>query len=257
MAHSFIEAFPTEVEALRSYARSFPDSSTFLVDTYDTMRGINKAVGLAGEMRRRGSALRAVRLDSGDLLELSTKARALLDRAGLQDVQIFASGGLDEFEIDRLLRAGAPIGGFGVGSMVGVSADAPWTDSAYKLVEYDGRPTLKLSPGKQTLPAAKQVFRYRDAGGTYVRDVISLATEGPPDSGGEPLLHEVMRDGRRLEEPESLGELRDRLAREFRRLPARHKALRSPAMYDVTVSPALARLARDAEVQVRERELGP
>ena len=146
MAHSFVEAFPREEQAFRSYAESFPDSSTFLVDTYDTLEGVRKAIPLATDMKRRGHPLRAVRIDSGDLLDLSTRARKILDEAGLQDVQIFASGGLDDFAVDELLRTGAPIGGFGVGTKVGVSADAPWTDCAYKLVEYRGRPTLKLSP---------------------------------------------------------------------------------------------------------------
>ena len=180
MAHSFVETFPTELDSFRAYAESFPDSTTLLVDTYDTLEGVKKAVSVAGEMRRRGHVSRAIRLDSGDLLDLAVKARAMLDGAGLADVQVFASGGLDEFGVDSLLGSGAPIDGFGVGTKVGVSADAPWTDCAYKLVEYDGRPVLKLSPGKQSLPGRKQVFRYRDESGIYVRDVVGLADEQPP-----------------------------------------------------------------------------
>src|SRR6516162_11120433 len=130
------------------------------------------------------------------MLDLSRKARAILDEAGLPEVQIFASGGLDELEVDELLRAGAPIDAFGVGTKVGVSADAPWTDCAYKLVEYAGRPVLKLSAKKQTLPGPKQVFRFRDAGGTYLRDVVAKAEER--SEGGEPLLGEVMKEGRRV-----------------------------------------------------------
>ena len=118
MAHSFIESFPTEEDAFRAYADSFPDESTFLVDTYDTVEGVKKAIHVALEMHRNGDALRAVRLDSGDLLDLSVKSRALLDDAGLNDVQVFASGGLDEFALDTLLSAGAPIDGFGVGTNV-------------------------------------------------------------------------------------------------------------------------------------------
>ena len=254
MAHSFVEAFPTEIDAFRSYASSFPNTSTFLVDTYDTREGMERAIEVANEMRRHGSALHGVRLDSGDLLELSGMARALLDEAGLRDVEVFASGGLDEFEVDRLLSAGAPIDGFGVGTLVGVSADAPWSDCAYKLVEYDGRPTLKMSSGKRSQPGAKQVYRYRVTGGDYVRDIISLAAEGPPEGDAEPLLHGVMRDGKRLEGPEPLGEVRERLAEDFRRLPATSKTLRSPARYDLSVSPGLARLTKATEAQVGRRE---
>src|SRR6516162_8805652 len=111
------------------------------------------------------------------MLDLSRKARAILDEAGLPEVQIFASGGLDEFEVDEFVRAAAPIDAFGVGTKVGVSADAPWTDCAYKLVEYAGRPVLKLSTKKQTLPGPKQVYRYRGTEGRYLRDIITQAKE--------------------------------------------------------------------------------
>ena len=167
MAHSFIEAFESEEQALRAYARSFPDDSTFLVDTYDTPSGVEKAAAVAAAMAEQGHSLQAVRLDSGDLLELAARSREILDRAGLPRVRIFASGGLDEHEVDRLLREGAPIDGFGVGTKVGVSQDAPWSDCTYKLVEYDGRPTLKLSTDKATLPGPKQVYRFVDQQGSY------------------------------------------------------------------------------------------
>ena len=256
MAHSFVQCFPDELDSFRAYAESFPDTSTFLVDTYDTVEGVRRAIGVAGEMRRRGHALTAIRLDSGDLLDLSVKARALLDEAGLEGVQVFASGGLDEFELDALLRAGAPIDGFGVGTKVGVSADAPWTDCAYKLVEYDGRPTLKLSSKKQTAPGPKQVFRLRDGTGAYERDVIGLAGERPPDNGAEALLSEVMASGKRLGQPPTLEQLRERFAREFACLPDRHKALRSPAMYPVNASEKLRKLQQTISKEVRDRELG-
>jgi nicotinate phosphoribosyltransferase len=256
MARSFVEAFPREEQALRAYAESFPDNSTFLVDTYDTLEGVRKAVALAVEMRRRGHPLRAVRIDSGDLLDLSIRARAILNDAGLQDVEVFASGGLDEFAVDELLRAGAPIGGFGVGTKVGVSADAPWTDCVYKLVEYRGRPTLKLSAGKRSLPGPKQVFRYSDESGEYLHDVIAPATEQRRDTGGEPLLTEVMRGGRLMNQLPPLEELRERFAREFAHLPEAHKALRSPATYEVRYSQGLTDLQATVEAQVRERELG-
>ena len=256
MAHSFVQCFPDELDSFRAYAESFPDTSTFLVDTYDTVEGVSKAIAVAREMQRRGHSLAAIRLDSGDLLALSVKARALLDEAGLEGVQVFASGGLDEFELDALLRAGAPIDGFGVGTKVGVSADAPWTDCAYKLVEYDGRPTLKLSSKKQTAPGPKQVFRLRQETSAYERDVIALAEERPPDKGTEALLSEVMANGKRLGKPPTLRQLRERFTREFACLPDRHKALRSPAMYPVNASEKLRKLQQTVTKEVRNCELG-
>ena len=254
MAHSYVTSFQSEIESFRYFARSFPDTSTFLVDTYDTLEGTMKAALVAREMREQGHPLRAIRLDSGDMLDLSRKARVILDEAGLPEVEIFASGGLDEFEVDELLRAGAPIDAFGVGTKVGVSADAPWTDCAYKLVEYAGRPVLKLSTKKQTLPGPKQVFRFRDAGGTYLRDVVAKAEER--SEGGEPLLGEVMKEGRRVAPDPTLEELRKRFRREFACLPQRHKALRSPEVYDVRIGKELEQLRQRIVRETTARELG-
>ena len=256
MAHSFITAFDQEIDSFRAYAESFPDSSSFLVDTYDTLAGTRHAAEVAREMRESGHALRAIRLDSGDLLELSLKARSELNRSGLGGVQIFASGGLDEFGIEALLDAGAPIDGFGVGTKVGVSADAPWTDCVYKLVEYDGQPTLKLSSQKQTLPGPKQVFRFYDGARNYLHDVIARATEKPSGAGSEPLLEEVMRDGERLVSLPSLQQLREHFRVQFSRLPEVHKALRSPMHYSVTTSEELEELRSRVSREVMERELG-
>ena len=250
MAHSFITAFENETEAFRAYARSFPDTSTFLVDTYDTLEGTRNAARVGLEMREQGHELRAIRLDSGDMLDLSQKARGILDEAGLSNVQIFASGGLDEFEVERLLSAKAAIDGFGVGTKAGVSADAPWTDCAYKLVEYDGRPTLKLSTNKQTLPGVKQVFRYRDPDAIFSHDVI--ASEGelqPPNS--ESLLQTVMTSGAKTAEHPTLPELRQSFAREFALLPYKHKAIEAPANFDVRISNMLAKLQADVAAGIR------
>ena len=150
MAHSYVEAFPTEADAFRAFAQDFPSRTTFLVDTYDTANGVRNAIEVIGELGLTEPL--GVRLDSGDLDALSRQARAILDEAGLTHVRIFASGGLDETDVDRLVTAGAPIDSFGVGTRVGVSADAPYLDSVYKLVEYDGRPVLKLSAEKSTEP---------------------------------------------------------------------------------------------------------
>lgn len=245
MAHSFITSFESELDAFNAYAAAFPNSSTFLVDTYDTISGVENAIRAAKRMRESGCELRAVRLDSGDLLDLSRKARAMLDAAGLPNVQVFASGGLDEYEIERLAASGAVIDGFGVGTMVGVSADYPWLDCVYKMVEYDGRPVLKLSEGKRTLPGGKQVFRRIDDDGMYAGDIIACADE-PAPTGATPLLREVMRDGARLTAAPALSELRERFAQEFDRLPSAHKRLRSPAAYSVSVSDRLIALQRQA-----------
>ena len=256
MAHSFVTAFEEETDAFRAYARSFPDSSTFLVDTYDTLEGTRKAIVVAREMERRGHRLRAIRLDSGDLLDLAHGARSLLDQAGLKEVQVFATGGLDELQIEALLEAGAPIDGFGVGTKLGVSADAPWADCVYKLVDFGGRPVLKLSTDKATLPGGKQVYRLRDEGGDYVRDLIALASEGPPSPGHEPLLGDIVRGGRRVQSLPPLEGRRERFARELPCLPDRHKAPSSPSAYDVGISDRLSSLRSTLTHEVRERQLG-
>ena len=256
MAHSFVTTFEEEKDSFQAYARSFPDTSTFLVDTYDTLVGVTKAIAVAQDMKRSGHALWAIRLDSGDLLDLSLKSRTLLDEAGLKEVQIFASGGLDEFEVEALLKSGAPIDAFGVGTKVGVSADAPWTDCAYKLVEYDGRPVLKLSPGKQSLPGSKQVYRHSDGDGRLLGDVIARADEPPVDGAAEPLLREVMREGSLVASLPTLEELREAFGREFASVPDRHKALRSPALYEVATSAGLEKLRLQVTQAVTRRQAG-
>jgi nicotinate phosphoribosyltransferase len=224
-----------------------------LVDTYDTIEGTRKAVEVATELRQNGHNLRAIRLDSGDLLDLSRRARALLDGAGFRDVRVFASGGLDEYKVDELLRAGAPIDGFGVGTKVGVSADAPLTDCAYKLVQYAGQPVLKLSPKKQTLPGPKQVYRRCGPDGRYLTDVIARADGAAPD-GTEPLLRLVMAGGKRVEPAEPLPAARERFRQEFAALPESCKALRSPEAYEVRVSEPLEALWRQVVETTKRRE---
>ena len=159
MAHSYITSFDDEAEAFRAYARRFPDRSILLLDTYDTINAAHIAVDVAKEMEADGHRLTGVRLDSGDFDDLSRQVRRILDYAGLDYVRIVASGGLDEYELERLIRGGAPIDMFGVGTRVGVSADAPYCDMVYKMVCYGSRPVMKLSAGKASLPGGKQVFR--------------------------------------------------------------------------------------------------
>ncbi|MBM3924976.1 MAG: nicotinate phosphoribosyltransferase [SAR202 cluster bacterium] len=256
MGHSFVTSFPREIDAFRAYAKSFPDTSVFLVDTYDPIDGTKNAVTVGLEMLREGHYLRGIRLDSGDLLNLSGKCRALLDEAELRFVRIFASGGLDEYEVERLVKGGAAIDGFGVGTKVAVSADASWTDCAYKLVEYGGVPTLKLSAGKETLPGAKQVYRCYDNQGLYDRDVISMEDEEPAQDGGEPLLQEVMRGGRRVKTAPGLEELREFHLSEMAKLPEQFKDINAKARFNVEISPGLESLRKRVVQRVLTKELG-
>jgi nicotinate phosphoribosyltransferase len=234
MAHSYVEAHDTELEAFRAFSELYPET-ILLVDTYDTLDGVRKVIDLA---RERGDdfQVRGVRLDSGDLAALATEARALLDEAGLDDVQIFASSGLDEHKIRALLDANAPIDGFGVGTKMGTSADQPALDSAYKLCGYAGEPRMKLSSEKSNLPGRKQVVRqYED--GTAVRDVI--ATETDDRHAGAPLLERVMADGERTDAGtrRPLDAHREHAAARLAELPARLRAL-DPAAdpYEVALS---------------------
>jgi nicotinate phosphoribosyltransferase len=235
MAHSYVQAHDDEYAAFATFARLYPET-VLLVDTYDTIEGVRKVTALARAM---GDDFRvtAVRLDSGDLGALASAARRILDEAGLQRVGIFASGGLDEGQIARLLAGGAPIDGFGVGTDMGVSADAPSLDIVYKLVEYAGRGRIKLSPGKSVLPGRKQIYRVERDG---MADHDVLARHDEP-AVGRPLLEPVMKDGARLPGGRvSLDDSRALARREIDRLPAPLRAL-TPAVnpYGVTVSEAL------------------
>ncbi len=215
MAHSYIQAHESEMAALEAFAALYPET-TLLVDTYDTLEGVQKVIALS---RKLGKKFRvgAIRLDSGDLASLAKAARRKLDGAGLQNVSIFASGGLDEFAIADLVAAGAPIDGFGVGTNLAVSNDVPSLDIAYKLVEYADAPRSKLSPGKVIIPGRKQVYRRVDDG-LLAGDVIARHDE---KCEGEPLLRQVMRSGKPMEgEPPSLDEIRAHARRERTQLPS-------------------------------------
>jgi nicotinate phosphoribosyltransferase len=251
MAHSYVTSFEHEIDSFRAFARSFPNTTVLLLDTYDTVVAATRAVEVAHEMEARGHRLQGVRLDSGDLLGLSLHVRQILDEARLNDVLILASGGLDEFEVDRLVSAGAPIDGFGVGTRMGVSGDAPWLDMAYKLVQYAGRPVLKLSTGKVSLANEKQVFRLRDSDSRFRGDVIGLADEPLPEPDAEALLETFMEEGRLVAPLPPLQELRDRFERDFAALDDRFKALKKAPKYPVRLSRDLRRLQ-----QALEREAG-
>ena len=241
MAHSFIQAHQTEREAFTDFALSRPRDVTFLLDTYDTEAAARKLVEIAPGLKARGVTIRSVRLDSGDLAALAFAVRAILDAGGLKEVGIFASGGLDELELARMFAAGAPIDGFGVGTALVVSADAPALDCAYKLQEYAGQPRRKRSSGKATWPGRKQVYRSYDGNGRMLRDVLTV--EGDPQSG-EPLVTQVMAAGERTWPAEPLDAVRARVRREIGRLPERLKNLEDCATpMPVEVAPALRALA--------------
>lgn len=244
MAHSYIESFGSETEAFRAYAEDFPGRVVLLVDTYDTIRGVEKAIAVAHEMADRGVSIAAIRLDSGDMGALARRARRMLDDAGLSSIQILASGGLDEWAIADL--AGAPIDAFGVGSRVGTADGASYLDSVYKIVAYDGRPVAKLSTEKETLPGPKQVWRRRDG------DVIGLRGEDGPD-GGEPLLVRVMEGGTRLDRS-TWREARDRLAADLEAIPGPLRRL-DAGSYPVDRSPRLRELHREVRERIGRREL--
>jgi nicotinate phosphoribosyltransferase len=235
MAHSYIQVHDDEMDAFRRFAELYP-RTVLLVDTYDTLEGVRRVTRLAQELGE-GFQVSAIRLDSGDLAQLAIEARGILDDAGLESVQIVASGGLDEYEIAKLLANGAPIDSFGVGTALGVSDDAPSLDIVYKLTEYAGTGRIKLSTDKPILPGRKQVFRQYDAG-VAVRDMIAHIDEEHP---GRPLLAPVMRAGRRVAgNILSLDEARAHAAEELNALPARLRTL-EPAdpPYAVEVSEAL------------------
>ena len=237
MAHSYIQAHDDELDALRQFTSLYPDT-VLLVDTYDTLAGVKKVVALAEEL---GSAfgVRAIRLDSGDLGALAHAARHILDDAGLHHVEIFASSNLDEYALADLVSQDAPIDGFGVGTRMSVSSDAPTIDCAYKLVSYAGRGRMKLSAGKSSLPGRKQVYRLQESG-TYLGDVIAFADERV--TAGTPLLIPVMRQGVRLSAGRSdLAAARERARQQQEALHPRLRALHSAnPPYEVSLSESLA-----------------
>ena len=248
MAHSYVEAFPSEIEAFRAFAEDYPDRVTLLVDTYDPESGVENVIRVARELAGRGHSLLGIRLDSGDLAALAFRARSMLDAEGLSEVQILASGGLDEHAIARLEASGAPIDAYGVGTKVGVSADAPYVDSVYKIVSYEGRPVAKLSPAKATSPASKQVWRLPGWSG----DLVALREEPAPE-GAEPLLVEVMRDGKRTSH-DGLEEAAACFDRDHGALPPGLRTL-DPAPYRVEGSDALESLAHRVRASIEAREL--
>jgi nicotinate phosphoribosyltransferase len=246
MAHSFIQAHDSETAAFEAFARARPKGLVLLIDTYDTVAAAQEVVRLAPKLREAGIEIEGVRIDSGDLLALSRVVRAIFDQGGLQDVTIFASGGLEEDDLARFVRAEAPIDGYGVGTSLTTSSDAPALDCAYKLEEYAGVGRRKRSPGKATWPGRKQVWRRFDAEGAMTGDLLGLESG---KHAGEPLLYPVMIDGRRLAGP-SLAEARAHAAASLARLPIGLRDLVQAAPYPVDIGEDLLRLTEEVDARV-------
>ncbi|MEP7337941.1 MAG: nicotinate phosphoribosyltransferase [Acidobacteriota bacterium] len=239
--HSWTLAFEKEMDAFRAYHKVFPESTTLLLDTYDTLQ----AARLATEF---GLKLRGVRLDSGDIGALAKQVRAILDEAGMEGTRILASNDLDEFKIAELLAADAPVDVFGVGTELSTSRDAPALGGVYKLVEVEFpdhvEPKMKLSREKATYPHRKQVWRERASGGDFLGDVVAMADEA--GQRGEPLLEPVMRDGHLLESPPDLKDVQQYARQQLAKLPPQYKAISDAENYPVRFS---------AELEQRRSEL--
>jgi nicotinate phosphoribosyltransferase len=234
MAHSWVQSFDTENDAFAAFARVFPENTTLLVDTYDTLEGVRLAAAIEPPVR-------AIRIDSGDLGTLSRAARAILDERRRPAVKIIASGDLDEDKIAQLVASGAPVDGFGVGTELITSRDAPALAMVYKLVELNGEGKFKLSPAKRTYPMAKQVFRRRDRNGRFCGDHVTQADE---TAEGEPLLKPILRSGRLVTDLPSLEDIRVRCREQLDALPERLLGLDAQPVYPITYSDALEAHAR-------------
>jgi len=254
MAHAYVQAHETERTAFESFARAQPGNVVLLIDTYDTENGARIVVDLAPRLRQSGIAVKAVRLDSGDLAAQARKVRKILDDGGLEETGIFCSGNLDEYRLRDLVQDGAPINGFGIGTRLNTSDDAPSLECVYKLVEYDGKPRRKHSEGKATWPGRKQVYRHYAADGRMQADALTVEGDIQP---GQPLLETVMRGGNLVRPLDSLSAIRERTAQQLAELPEHLRALEADLRYTVRIAPALAALADQTdEIIFREKGNG-
>ena len=256
MAHSFVMFFDKEIEAFRAFAKTFPDKSLLLIDTFNDIAGAEKAAIVAEELQKKGHKLTGVRIDSGDLVEISKKVRTLLDEKELDYVKIFASGDLDEYKIEELLGKGAKIDAFGVGTRMSTSEDRPYIDVIYKLCEkMDKRgkfaPTMKLSKGKITLPGRKQVFRVKGKTGDFVKDIIALDNE---ECQGDPLLVKVVEKGELIYNLPMLEAIRENALENLSKLPDRYKRLHKTSSYPVETSPLLKKMINELAKELKKIE---
>ena len=251
MAHSFIQAHSLETEAFEHFAKAHPNNVILLIDTYDTEEGAKKVVKLAPRLKLKGITVKGVRLDSGDLTAHAFKVRGILDEGGLPNVQITASGNLDEYAIQAMVAAKAPIDHLAVGTKMSASADVPYLDCAYKLQEYAGRPCRKKSEGKATWPGRKQVYRKFNQDGRIDFDILTTADD-PQE--GEALIQPIMESGKRIGSPISLKQAREHARVQLSRLPDSLRQLREGATVEVKVSPALHELARSVDAQGQQQQ---
>jgi nicotinate phosphoribosyltransferase len=254
MAHSYIQAHDSETIAFERFAHARPDGLVFLIDTYDTEAAARKVVALAPRLKAAGISVSGVRLDSGDLIALSRSVRRILDEGGLADVTIFASGGLDEDQLMAMAKANAPIDGFGIGTSLTTSSDAPALDCAYKLQEYAGLPRRKRASGKATLPGRKQVWRRYGPDGRMAGDTLSVEND---DQDGNALIHRVMQAGKRVSPAPTLDKIRKHAAHELQRLPASLRELEPGTTYPVQVGEALVDIAAEFDRRLTEQERKP
>lgn len=247
MAHSFIQAHRDENEAFEHFARSHSDNAILLLDTYNTEAAADKIVKLAKKLKADNINIKGVRLDSGDLAEHAKNVRQILNCGGLQNTTIFASGNLDEYKLHALLSDRAPIDGFGIGTAMDSSIDAPVLDCAYKLQEYAGEPRRKRSEGKATWPGKKQVYRHYAEYSRMVKDIIALEDNDPQQ--GEPLIQPFMRSGKRLYPNPSLHDLKNQTIANYQRLPASLTSLGPVPEYPVVISNALKAMADQIDME--------
>jgi nicotinate phosphoribosyltransferase len=249
-AHSWTMAFDDEMDAFRAYFDVFPEATVLLLDTYDTLEAARKATAL-------GKAIRGVRLDSGETIELSKQVRRILDEAEMTDTKIVVSSDLDEFHITEMLAAGAPVDMFGVGTNLSVSYDAPTLGGVYKLVEQivDGRAQykMKLSAEKATYPGRKQVWRRVDEQGNYLYDIVGLMDE-EPRAEAFPLLEQAMRNGRLCVQYPTLPEIQQRAKENLQRLPARCRQIQGAEGYEVKYSQKLEELRQRVLADLTSRQ---
>ncbi|MCM8791696.1 MAG: nicotinate phosphoribosyltransferase [Candidatus Omnitrophica bacterium] len=256
MAHSFVMSFDTELSSFFAYSECFPERSILLVDTYNTERGIQNAIEVGLKLKEKGFKLLGIRLDSGDIISLAKKARQMLDRAGLNYVKILASGNLDEYKIERIVKARAPIDSFGVGTHMGTSSDSPYLDVIYKLsqISYDRKkflPTMKLSQRKVTYPGRKQIYRIRDRRGFFIKDILCLDGE---KIKGTPLLKEIIRNGKVIYSNPALKEIREYAMKNLSFIPAEYKSIKKKVVYPVVISRNLEKLTKNLKRDLMDRQ---
>jgi nicotinate phosphoribosyltransferase len=246
MAHSYVQAHQSESRAFENFARSHPDNVVLLIDTYDTRRGAEKVLHLAETLSAEGIAIKAVRIDSGDLLVLAKAVRRILDDGGRREIAIFASGDLDEYRLAELLDGGCPADAFGIGTRLNVSGDSPSLDCVYKLQEYSGLARRKRSEGKTTWPGCKQVYRHRSADGRFVGDLVTLDSD--VREVGEALIEPIMHKGERIAPKQTLQRIREHSGDQLASLPGHLQALPvSQDRYSVEISRQLQDMARQVD----------